>query len=450
MISVTKGTRIPSVNETITTLNNYNSKMPQYVDFDKIMMYLVDMQKKIADVSYELFNVIGTPSGTSARSNMSFWIMNNADVSAFTRTAKGELSLDADSITGAIDSGKLNDFQLDVIKLYREYSDCTKTRSTLASLLQNPMSELPSCDGHRMLELRPIWVAQNTGRVGMQKPAIQNFTRTIQDIVTVPRGYIYVHCDSGQVEPRIVYSHYIPDPQIQALIRLYDDAYFGLLHYVTMPQSVRDSGTLDFEKMEITDEMQAGRKKIKTYGNAVMYGSTANPEHDPIKDKMIKCIGQHPLRVAWVNSLRDKIERGATVFNTVFGTPIDTSRSQKLTADGMSVRSSGNDWYGAEDYNISEKVKLAINNPIQGTAADLMRLSVQEAHRCISINAKDSYIINYVHDAGSFCISENDWDKVGDTLKDIVAYNVDEWLPIKADADVTRNHGKSGMFEDWY
>ena len=44
MIHVNKNTRIPSVEETLGTLRYHNSMMPQFADFDKVMMninYLV-------------------------------------------------------------------------------------------------------------------------------------------------------------------------------------------------------------------------------------------------------------------------------------------------------------------------------------------------------------------------------------------------------------------------
>jgi DNA polymerase-1 len=290
-----------------------------------------------------------------------------------------------------------------------------------------------------MLILRPVWEKQNTGRIAMQRPAIQNLHRLIQEVITVPEGYVLLHTDSGQVEPRIVYSAFIKDPQIQALIRLYDDAYFGVLHYIFLPQEVINSGTTDFVAQEITDEMLENRKQLKTFNNAVMYGSKSNVSGNPIKAAMIKRIGEHPARIEWTNQLLEEIRRGNTVFKTAFGTPINTAYSSKL--EGGNLR--------AGSYE-EEKLRLAINNPIQGTAADLMRVSVYEANRILMNKAKKSYIINYVHDAGMFGIYEDEYDAVAKDLADIVAYDIDGWLPINAEPEFGRDHGKKGLIEDLY
>lgn len=438
MIHITSNTRIPGVDETLGTLKMHNNLMPQFADFDKVMMNINYLQVQIEKISGPLFEVIGKPKGVDASGNMKNWLALHADTTVFNQ-AKTGISLDKDSITTAIDSGVLSDETVMLIKAYQKYAELAKTRGTLVSLLQNPISNVPSCDGHRMLILRPVWEKQNTGRVAMQKPAIQNLPRLVQEVITVPQGYILLHTDSGQVEPRIVYSAFIKDPQIQALIRLYNDAYFGVLHYIFLPQSVIDSGTTNFVANEITDEMKENRKQLKTFNNAVMYGSKSNVSGNPIKEAMIKRIGEHPARIEWTNRLLEEIRRGNTVFKTAFGTPINTAYSSKLE--------SGNLRAGSYE---EEKLRLAINNPIQGTAADLMRVSVYEANRLLMNKAKKSYIINYVHDAGMFGIYEDEYDAVANELADIVAYDVDGWLPINAEPEFGRDHGKHGLIEDLY
>lgn len=433
---IAKNTIIPSVDDTLGILTMYNHEMPQYVDFDKVMMYIGHLQMEIKKVSGPLFNTIGKPVKTDASGNMKYWLSDKADLTVFETTKTG-ISLEKESIASAIESGKLSEEVISVLNQYSEYANLAHTRSTLVSLLQNPIAKEPSYDGHRMLVLRPEWAGQNTGRVAMRKPAIQNFPRNIQDIQTVPRGFVYCHTDSGQIEPRETYSFFIPDPQIQTLIRLYNDAYYGLLHYCTMPEEDIINKRMNFEKMEITPELKEMRQKIKTYGNAVMYGSKSNPTGDPIKAAMIKRIGEHPLRVAKVNEYRERIRRGERIFHTYFGTPIDITKSPKIA--------------GGKYESVEEQfLKLAINNPIQGTAADLMRYSVQQANRIIMLESPKSSIINYVHDAGSFAIYEDDFDKVKDKLGNIVSYEVEDWLPIYAEPEFGRANGEHGIFKDYY
>lgn len=435
MINITLNTQVPSVDTTLGILRTHMSMFPTFLDFDKLQQYLSYSLLKAEQIEGPLFDIIGySKLYEGAPINfMKQWIAKSGTGDAFMSTQTG-ISLSKDSVDQAFEVPGFPNEVKQVVQSWQSYSGYLKIARTLKGLLQFPVTDLISCDNHRMLVVTPTWSSQNTGRVAMSDPAIQNFNRGIQDLVTVPKGWTIMHTDSGQVEPRITYSWFIPDKQIQTLIQLYDDAYFGVLHYCTMPEEDILTKRLDFIPMEITEDMQANRKKIKTYGNAVMYGSKKNPSNDPIKAAMIQRIGNHPMRKAKISELTAEINSGVRIFKTAFGTPIDISKSPKLES------------YGGES-EADELVKLAINNPMQGTAADLMRVSCSRANSILMNKAKNSAIINYVHDAGTFAIHDSDYDKVIDELSDIVAYNVEGWIPIHADPEIGR-HG--GLFEDLY
>ncbi len=420
MITLTKNSPIPSVYQTLEILRANNNMMPIYIDYDKLLMSLFSMQRRL-EALYKAFHEITglNAKGGNLKKYMLEYAKQRGFLKVFAKTDSGDYSVGADSIATVLGSN-IDEGDKMVVNIFTRINDTAKARGTLIGLLQNPLSDKVSCDMHRMLELSPVWAPQNTGRVAMQKPAVQNIPRNLQELITVPRGYKLLHTDSGQVEPRITYSAFVVDEQIKALIRLYDDAYFGLLHYCTMPQSDIRSGRMDFQKLEITDEMKERRQTIKRNGNAVMYGSTSNKDDDPVKAAMIERIGNHPSRLRLIARIEDALNHGQREFPTYFGTPINIFNSPKLTAAG--------------DQRL-ELIRLAINNPIQGTAADLMRASACEAGK-IMMTAKDSYIIAYVHDAGLFCISEDDWDDISGKLSDIVAYKVDDWVPVNAESDV--------------
>ena len=166
MIYVDKNTRIPSVDETLGTLRMHNNMLPMFVDFDKLMMNLNYIQLLIPKVSGPLFQEIGRPPKVSAADNMKAWLINHNMTAGFDSTKTG-ISLEKSSVDSAIESGKLTQEAIDLLRVYQKYSEYTKIRSTLVGLLQNPISNAPSCDGHRMLIIKPTWHPQNTGRVAM-------------------------------------------------------------------------------------------------------------------------------------------------------------------------------------------------------------------------------------------------------------------------------------------
>lgn len=444
MLHLTKGTAIPTVEQTLSILRGYQQIKPIYLDMDMLLMMHYKLKIKLTEYSKQLTALILRREDLCATPVrlINGMIADTKIEQYFNKTATGQLSLDKVSISNALDALQQLDYLPDsnlglqevinALQLYQAYNVLEKIQQAVGPLLNNKISDLRSFDGHRMLEVVPKWSAQNTGRLGMAEPAIQNLPHMIQSVVTAPEGYKLIHTDSGQVEPRITYSCYVRDPQIKRLIELYDDAYFGVLHYCTMPDYMISSATTDLTVNEITDDMKNNREKIKTFGNAIMYGSTSNPRNDSIKEKMIERIGKNPYRIKYCNELQARIDRGEKIFYTYFGTPIDISKSPKL----------------AGGYDSYQLLKLAINNPIQGTAADLMRYSVMEAHRLCS-KVKGATIVDYVHDAGCFYVPEDSYDVIGKELEDIVAYDVEGWIKIKAEPEI-REHISSNELMHFY
>ena len=427
-IKLTRDSNIPDVARILNNLNYNQTLMPTYLDYDVLLEYKSYFCIVRDQTAKALCEMLSMPSMEYVKTKITDLARATGYIQLFNTTSTG-LSWSKESLLNITENPQVSEGFKSVIRTYQIYNKACKMISTCNSYLIYPLSDKLSYQKHRMIECLPTWASQNTGRVAMREPAIQNLPRPMQSIITVPQGYQILHTDSGQVEPRIVYSAYINDIQIQTLINLYDDAYYGLLHYCTVLSDEDIAlGRLDFKPLEITDQLKASRQKIKTYGNAVMYGSKANTENDPVKDAMIRRIGSHPLRTRLVEDLTSKLNSGEKVFYTYFGTPIDISKSPKIES------------YQERDNFVSELVKLAINNPIQGTAADLMRASCDRANTII-MNSKKSAIINYVHDAGTFAIADEDYDSIADELADIVAYQVDDWIPIKAEPEFGRLPG---------
>lgn len=416
MIKCYKGMQVPTVEQTLSLLRGNLDIRPIYADYDKVLMNIYALSDTIEKETSEFMRLTGVDLFKDTV--LEYYAKEKGFADLFLKTETGSTSFSSESLDLVLLSDRITDIDRKIINSYRNRQRAYAARGSMISLLQNPISKEVSCDGHRMIELRPTWSAQNTGRVAMSNPAVQNLKRELQEVITVPYGYKLIHCDSGQVEPRITYSSFVKDEQIKKLINIYNDAYYGVLHYCTMDQKFIDSGTLNFEKFEVNDAMKANRQKIKNYGNAVMYGSSK--EEDNIKSAMIRRIGNHPARLEVIRDIEYRLDRGETVFNTYFGTPIDITKSPKFRE--------------AADKR-KQMIRLAINNPIQGTAADLMRISAMEASRLI-MSTKKSSIIAYIHDAGLFCVHEDDYDKIGKELEDIVSYEVDDWIPIHAEAEV--------------
>lgn len=429
----------PRVTQSI--LENSLELSPIYLDLDLINYYIALVSSRIAKNLKALSSVTGRSMNEATwKDTFKKYILDQVpdDLVVWGKTGISISKPSLEKISASIDTPNAEEIKR-AIDIHLQISTDKTNRRSLLGYSQLPISDELSRLNHTLVEARPNWSRQLTGRLGMSNPAIQNIAREYQNIVTCPQGYHILHADSGQIEPRITYSWIIKDPQIESYILRYNDSYFGLLHYCLQSEEDLKSGRLDLPLMEITDDLREKRARLKTYTNGVMYGSTSNTEKDPLKDAFINRVGNHKERLKYTDNLLRQLEAGVTKFPTYFGRLIDIYESAKMQE--YDLYESYDDSLAGQFNSIAGKnkmhqlLKLAINAPIQGTAADFMGHSVSAVSNLImSKGCFKSSIACYIHDAGIFYIADDEEDKLLDDLKGMLSYQVEGWkIPIPCD-----------------
>ena len=432
MLSISLNEKVPSVKETLSILTNHTQDFGYFYDYDRMREYIFLFSRKANDIERLLKSHLGCVSGKKIEDAIIEKLEQNGTIYGLIKTPGGSWSFNQESVALWLSTNETRDKEMVAIfKLYMAMKESRSAISLFEGILdKGSLMGAYSFEKRRMLRSYPVWSAQNTGRVAASNPPLQNITKSLQDIATVPYGYIKVETDSAQIEPCVVYSWQVINRLIKDLIIAYKDAYFGLLHYVNADDSFTVDNNPAFELHEITDDLRKLRDHFKTLGNAVNYGSTANENNDPLKARYIKRIGQLPERVKMLENIKARVLAGDRIFHTAFGTPIDITAGpseHKYTDKGSNAY-------------LNHLIRCAVNNPIQGTAADLMRISVSRANKLLMTKAPNSYILGYVHDAGKFAIREDEYDKVEEGLKEIVSYQVEDWIPIRSDYEVGRRN----------
>lgn len=424
MFKLKRDTVIPSVDSTVEILQKHVAKCGVPLDYDRMQEYHAYYTIMHDNLIKQIIRYTGSTAMLQYYTDSDFlqFLSQTDAIQYLARTGKGQPSLSVESVDAAIATNMISKEVATIMQMYSKAKSYRTLIGPFKKIFEAyPVVNWETFDNHRMLLVTPTAVAQNTGRVGYQAPAITNFGRVIQDIITVPKGWIKCEVDSGQIDPRLSQSWYINDKQLVHCTMMYNDAYYGYVHYCSyLTDEQRRSGVLDLQPMEITDELKAKRKKLKEFGNSVMYGSTENRLGDIDKANFIRYIGGHPERVKVQQKAEQKIMRGDYIFKTAFGTPINIMGGPSAREDLK---------YSAEE-QFKRRVKRGINAPIQGTAADLFRYSVARADNLLLRKAPNSAIIAYVHDSGKFMISEKEYDDVIDEIKEIVSYQIEDWIPI--------------------
>ena len=396
-------------------------------DYDRMVEYSTYSDVQCHVMGSKLLKLCNSNQREFTAAAFSKFVKDNNLTVGFNLTSRGNISLDASSIDSFLNTNAYSDSINDVVRKFKEWNYYKSQTRMLPEIIQkHPPCGLYSEDGRRVVLIKPTVHAQNTGRFGLRNPGIMNLPRYMTDLVVAPKGWTIVSADSGQIEPKLTYGFYLPDKQIQTLIALYGDAYYALLHYCQMPAEDIRSGKMDFVKAEITDELKAKRQRLKTYCNGVMYGSTSNKEHDPLKQAFIDRIGRHPLRAEWIGRLEEEINSGKKIFYTLFGTPIDIYNSKK--------------YLEANSPQEARKVlsHCVINNPIQGSAGDLMAFSLRATNNLFHKKAPNSWITKFVHDEGQYCINNDELDYVLEEVKGHTSYRIDGRVEIYNDPIIGR------------
>lgn len=336
----------------------------------------------------------------------------------------GRVSMDKEVVSRLLQADISEDAH-HFLELYKDISAAAYMVSYLGQYKSLPMSVVLDADNERMVIAHPTWQKLSTSRFSASKPSVQNINRDLSDIYTAPKGWQLVFSDSGQIEPRITYSVFIRDELIIHLIKEYDDAYYGLLHYIQLSpeeESWARAHLSEVKAHEVTSAMKEKRQRLKVLGLAGNYGSSnlsaIDAELGPLYEQKIVA---HPLRREWEQRVKDEVRQGAECFYGYFGTPVRPEETQKHKR-GSST------WAG-------HLIRCGINNPVQTTAAELMCFSVYNAKQILG---PQDHIGSYKHDEGMFYVREDRVEELAPKLKECLSYHVDGWIPIGSDLHIGR------------
>ncbi len=410
----------PSINaaQACSILQSYTDRMGIFIDLDRVCEYRAYFKNKMRNPTRE-FQLMAGSSGISPNSRAEVIDVLtrrfNVPRAKLINPMSRKLALDKEVITSLLEDPTISEDTHQFLLLRKELGDYGKRISALNQFVDLPLCKVESYDNRRMVIAQPRWRVLSTGRIAAQDPGIQALYRDFGDIYTYPKGYILFFSDSGQIEPRITYSYFIKNQRIYDLIMLYNDAYYGLLHYVLYNDHE--------DKLEITDKLKDQRKQLKTLSLATNYGSAlkSNKFDQELATQFITKVQQDPARRRWVSDIEEAVSRGADTFYTAFGTAITPDENARYRKDSPG-------WEGHIQ-------RCGINNPVQGTAGDLMCQSVYEADKILRTRAKGfSAIMMYKHDEGGFYLQECDIG-LKEELSECLSYQVPGWIPIYCEVE---------------
>ena len=302
-----------------------------------------------------------------------------------------------------------------IVSKILEYRQLTKLKSTYADGLANYIGD----DGRIHGKFNQTITA--TGRISSTEPNLQNIPvrmelgRLIRKVFVPEEGYVFVDADYSQIELRIL-AHCSGD---EALINAYKEA--RDIHRMTASQVFH----IPFD--EVTDLQ---RRNAKAVNFGIVYGISSfglSQDLSITKKEAAQYIDNYFQTYPGIKKfLDDAVASGKELgyVSTLFGRrrPIP-----ELSSGNFMQRAFGE--------------RVAMNSPIQGSAADIMKLAMIGVHKRLKEANLKSRLVLQVHDELLIEAHEPELE----TVKEILAYEMEHAATLSVPLDVEMQVGKN-----WY
>ncbi len=319
--------------------------------------------------------------------------------------------------TAASELEKLHDAH-PIIPLIGEYRELTKLQSTYLDALPTMVN---SKTGRIHTSYNQTITA--TGRLSSTNPNLQNIPirkelgKKVRDAFIAEKGYSILAADYSQIELRLT-AHYSQDPNLIEIFKKGKDVHTStaaLIHGI--PES------------EVTKEIRSTAKEINfgiiyglgSVGLAQRTGMTRSEAKIFIEQYLEKFKG---IRDYTEQAVRDAQERGYA--QTLFG------RKRQLP-----------DLASKNNMLKSAAERIAVNMPLQGTAADLIKIAMIKLHEKLPTISPKTKMIMQIHDELVFEVPDEDLEKVAEIVKKLMEEAYSFSVPIVVDVAIGKSWGQA-------
>ncbi|MFZ1752720.1 MAG: DNA polymerase I [Caldilineaceae bacterium] len=329
--------------------------------------------------------------------------------SGFFSTAAGEL----DKLANATDD--LNAEQQEALTLILDQRQLEKLRGTYVDAL--PVLVNPATG---RLHTSYNQTGSSTGRLSSNSPNLQNIPirtemgREIRKAFVAPEGWLLLAADYSQVELRVL-AHVAQEP--------------GLLDAFRQDLDIHSATASKLFDVALEDVDRSQRGLAKTINFATIYGVSAyglssRSEMGPAEAQ--RFLDQYFATYPRVRTFIDETIRKATEDGYV-----ETLLGRKRFFPELQAKLPFNQRQALE--------RAAINAPIQGTAADIIKIAMIHLHRRLQAEGFQARMLLQVHDELVVEMPAAEREAVTALVVEVMesAYKLD--IPLKVDADVGPN-----------
>ena len=366
------------------------------------------LDQQIEELTQDIYDLAGSEFNINSTKQLGEVLFKDLELPVIKKTKTG-FSTDASVLD------KLRD-KHPIIEKIERYRETYKLRSTYIEGLENAIDE----DGRIRSTFRQN--IASTGRLSSQEPNLQNLPiktdegRAIRKAFKAGEGKVLIDADYSQIELRILAS-LSDDKNMQ-------DAFNHGIDIHTQTASEVFHTPID----EVT-KLQRSEAKAVNFG--IIYGisdyglsQNLNIPRARAKDYIDKYKKSYPQIKEYMDNVV-KLAKDQGYIETLFKR---RRYVPEISSRNFNVRSFGE--------------RIALNTPIQGTAADIIKIAMIKTYEKLKEEGLDAKIILQIHDEIIIESSEEDKEKAREILKECMENAAD----LKVDLLVDIGFGES-MYE---
>ena len=380
-------------------------------------LYLKKLSKKFEEklkkIEKEIYSIAGKEFNIGSPKQLGEIIYNELKIAKLKKTKKGSLATSANILEDLALTG--HKFP----KLILEWRQVFKLKNTYSDALQDHISKKT-----KRVHTSFLLAATNTGRLASSDPNLQNIPiksedgREIRKAFIADKKNILISADYNQIEMRIL-ADMADVKELKKAFKNNED-----IHSLTASQ------VFNVPIKKVNDDL---RRKAKTINFGIIYGITQYG-----LAKQISVTNQEALD--FINSYFKKFPE----IKDYMSSTINTCRRKGYVCNifGRKIHLKGiND----KNFNIrSFQERAAINAPIQGSAADIIRLAMIKINKLIEDdkNKLNTKMLLQIHDELIFECLEKEETDIKKTIKEaMMSISSSEYHKFSIPLEVNVNSG---------
>ncbi|MEE5130710.1 DNA polymerase I [Pseudomonas alliivorans] len=379
-----------------------------FVDANLLGIQSVELGDKMTALEREAFAIAGEEFNLGSPKQLGVILYEKLGMPIISKTATGQPST-AEAVLAELAE---QDFPLP--KVLMQYRSMSKLKSTYTDRLPeqiNPRTGRVHTSYHQAVAV--------TGRLSSSDPNLQNIPirtaegRRIRQAFVAPKGYKLLAADYSQIELRIM-AHLAQDE--------------GLLHAFRNDLDVHRATAAEVFGVDLENVTNDMRRSAKAINFGLIYGMSAfglakqiGVDRKQSQAYVDRYFARYPGVLDYMERTRAQAAEQGFV-ETIFGRRLYLP---DINAKNQSLRK------GAE--------RMAINAPMQGTAADIIKKAMVAVNGWLDESGLDARVILQVHDELVLEVREDLVDQISEQIRPYMSGAAELAVPLLVEVGVGSN-----------